>query len=79
MWEKEDGITGLSVFHEQIDFEALGTSAAREWSKLSPEEQQMWEKKIAPTVKRLFVEARAKAPPREVPRLGRSQQCVASG
>ncbi|EER10732.1 hypothetical protein Pmar_PMAR000777 [Perkinsus marinus ATCC 50983] len=79
VWEKEDGITGLSVFHEQIDFEALGTSAAREWSKLSPEEQQMWEKKIAPTVKRLFVEARAKAPPREVPRLGRSQQCVASG
>ncbi|KAF4654949.1 hypothetical protein FOZ61_007868 [Perkinsus olseni] len=77
VWEKEDSITGLSVFQEQIDFEALGTSAAREWLKLSHEEKQIWEEEIAPMLKGLYSEPQTRSQP-EPPRRGRDDQCAAA-
>jgi len=58
VWSHPDKITGLSVFREQIDFDALGTQATREWLKLSADQKQMWESEIAPTVLELYLSAR---------------------
>jgi len=61
VWDNADKITGLSVFREQIDFEALGTSASREWLKLSGDQKSLWESTIAPMVKELYSNAKAAA------------------
>jgi hypothetical protein len=55
VWDRADKITGLSVFREQIDFESLGTSATREWLKLSAEQKALWSSKIAPQVLDLYL------------------------
>ena len=58
VWDRPDKITGLSVFREQIDFESLGTSANREWLKLSKEQKRLWTTKIAPKVMELYMQQR---------------------
>jgi hypothetical protein len=55
VWDRPDKITGLSVFREQIDFESLGTSATREWLKLSAKQKELWSDKIAPKVLELYL------------------------
>ena len=60
VWDRPDKITGLSVFREQIDFERLGTSATREWLKLSTEQKELWSTTIASRVMELYLNS----PPR---------------
>lgn len=55
VWDRADKITGLSVFREQIDFESLGTSATREWLKLTGEQKNLWSTMIAPQVVDLYL------------------------
>lgn len=55
IWETADEITGLSVFREQIDFESLGSSATREWLKLSVEEKEFWSRIVAKRVLDLYL------------------------
>jgi len=55
VWDRPDKITGLSVFREQIDFESLGTSATREWLKLTAEQKALWSSRIAPQVLDLYL------------------------
>jgi len=55
VWPSPSRITGLSVFREQIDFEALGTNAVREWLRLSKKKKAMWESMIAPHVSKLYM------------------------
>jgi len=54
IWESADKISGLSVFREQIDFESLGTSATREWLKLSKAQKDLWSRAIADKVSELY-------------------------
>lgn len=56
VWDRPDKITGLSVFREQIDFEALGTSATREWLRLSADQKRTWQCVIAPRVQQLYIQ-----------------------
>jgi len=60
VWEQPDRITGLSVFREQIDFDSLGTSATREWLKLSPTQKELWSTTIASKVIELYLRSTAK-------------------
>jgi hypothetical protein len=55
IWPSADRITGLSVFREQIDFESLGTTATREWLRLSREQKDLWSRRIARNVAKLFL------------------------
>lgn len=55
VWDRPDRITGLSVFREQIDFERLGTSATREWLKLSTQQKELWSSTIASRVTELYL------------------------
>jgi hypothetical protein len=55
IWDSPDKITGLSVFREQIDFESLGTTANREWLRLSRAQKDLWSKVIAPKVLGLYL------------------------
>lgn len=55
IWDRPEKITGLSVFREQIDFESLGTTAQREWLKLTAEQKNLWSKKIASSVLTLYM------------------------
>jgi len=55
IWPTADKITGLSVFREQIDFESLGTSANREWLRLSKEQKNLWSRRIALNVVKLYL------------------------
>lgn len=57
VWDAPDRITGLSVFREQIDFDSLGTSATREWLKLSTEQKELWSTTIASRVIELYLDA----------------------
>jgi hypothetical protein len=57
IWSSADKITGLSVFREQIDFESLGTTANREWLRLSREQKNLWSRRIAPNVVKLYLKA----------------------
>lgn len=57
IWDSPDKITGLSVFREQIDFESLGTTANREWLRLTSEQKQLWSRRIAPQVLKLYLGA----------------------
>jgi hypothetical protein len=56
IWDSPDKITGLSVFREQIDFESLGTTANREWLKLSRAQKNLWSRVIAPKVLGLYLQ-----------------------
>lgn len=60
VWEQPDRITGLSVFREQIDFDSLGTSATREWLKLSPAQKELWSTTIASKVMELYLRSTTK-------------------
>ena len=55
IWDTPEKITGLSVFREQIDFESLGTTANREWLRLSREQKDLWCHRIAPQVLKLYL------------------------
>ena len=55
IWPSADKITGLSVFREQIDFESLGTTANREWLRLTREQKNLWSRRIAPNVVTLYL------------------------
>ena len=55
IWDRPEKITGLSVFREQIDFESLGTTANREWLRLTAEQKNLWSKQIAPKVLSLYL------------------------
>lgn len=55
IWPSADRITGLSVFREQIDFESLGTTANREWLRLSREQKNLWSRRIAGNVAKLYL------------------------
>jgi len=57
IWSSPEKITGLSVFREQIDFESLGTSANREWLRLTREQKNLWSRTIAPNVVKLYLKA----------------------
>ena len=57
VWDRPDRITGLSVFREQIDFDSLGTSATREWLKLSNDQKELWSTTIASRVMELYLES----------------------
>jgi len=54
IWPSPEKITGLSVFREQIDFESLGTTANREWLRLSREQKNLWSRRIAANVIKLY-------------------------
>ncbi len=54
VWSGPEKITGLSVFREQIDFESLGTTANREWLKLTTEQKEYWSTKIVKRVAELY-------------------------
>jgi len=56
IWDRPERITGLSVFREQIDFDSLGTSATREWLKLSNEQKELWSTTIVSHIVELFFE-----------------------
>lgn len=56
IWDSPEKITGLSVFREQIDFESLGTTANREWLKLSRAQKHLWTTVIAPKVLGLYLQ-----------------------
>jgi hypothetical protein len=55
IWPSADRITGLSVFREQIDFESLGTTANREWLRLTRKQKNLWSGKIAANVAKLYL------------------------
>jgi len=64
IWDRPEKITGLSVFREQIDFESLGTTANREWLKLSAAQKTLWSKRIAPKVLSLYLQQHGDCEPR---------------
>jgi hypothetical protein len=55
IWTSPDKITGLSVFREQIDFESLGTTANREWLRLTRDQKNLWSRRIAGNVMKLYL------------------------
>lgn len=57
IWPSAERITGLSVFREQIDFESLGTTANREWLRLSRKQKNLWSGKIANNVAKLYLKS----------------------
>lgn len=61
VWDRPDKITGLSVFREQIDFDRLGTSATREWLKLTTEQKELWSTTIASRVIDLYLSSTRKS------------------
>jgi len=60
VWDRPEKITGLAVFREQLDFDSMGSSATKEWLRLTADQKRVWNCEIAPMVQSLYQAAISK-------------------
>jgi hypothetical protein len=64
IWSKQEQVSGISIFKEQIDFSSFYTSGDREWLRLKASDKLYWNETVTTQIKTLFQRTKQVPKPR---------------